>query len=311
MEKIKIGILGFGNLGMAVGKAVSRQPDMELTGIYSRRKLDHLLVKSVDVLSKGEDIDVLILCGGSATDLPKQTPQFASLYNVIDSFDHHQQIPQHYAAVDQAAREGGRLALISCGWDPGLFSMMREMFSALLPDSNVFTFWGRGISQGHSDAIRRIKGVKDARQYTVPLEYAVEAVKAGLAEAEDMKPEKMHRRECFVVAEEGADKNRITYEIENMPDYFAGYETTVHYISQENMDAEHRGFPHGGTVAGAGESAKCTFKLELESNPEFTAWVLIAYARAVYKMAQKGETGCRTVLEIPVSLLCEKMFMHV
>ncbi|MBR3786406.1 MAG: diaminopimelate dehydrogenase [Firmicutes bacterium] len=311
MEKIKIGILGYGNLGKGVEKAVCKQPDMELTGIYSRRTLVHPLYKSVDVLSEGEDLDLLILCGGSATDLPVQTPQFARLYNVIDSFDHHQQIPQHYAAVDQAAREGGRLALISCGWDPGLFSMMRAMLTALLPDADVFTFWGRGISQGHSDAIRRIKGVKDARQYTVPLEHAIEAVKSGLAEAEDMKPEKMHRRECFVVAEEGADKNRITYEIENMPDYFTGYETTVHYISQEKMDAEHRGFPHGGTVIGTGKEAAGSFQLDLSSNPKFTAGVLVAYARAVCKMGQKGETGCRTMLEIPVSLLCEEMFMHM
>ncbi|MBR3756376.1 MAG: diaminopimelate dehydrogenase [Firmicutes bacterium] len=310
MKNIKIGILGYGNLGKSVEKAVKRQADMELVSIYSRRKLDHPMGKHVDALHTGEPIDILILCGGSASDLPKQTPEFARRYNVIDSFDHHQQIQNHYNQVDIAAREGGRLALISCGWDPGLFSMMRSVFQAILPTPQIFTFWGKGISQGHSDAIRRIKGVQDARQYTVPLEHAVEAAKSGRLDAGEMHPEKMHRRECFVVVEEGADRERITYEIKNMPDYFAGYETTIHYVSQEKLETEHSGFPHGGTVAGAGEGVKGAFHLELQSNPDFTAGILTAYSRVVYNMAKEGVTGCKTMMDIPLAKLCEDMFMH-
>ena len=218
MERIKIGILGYGNLGKAAEKAVKRQPDMELSGIYSRRNLNHPLAKSIDVFCKGEPVDVLLLCGGSATDLPIQTPAFARLYNVVDSFDHHEQIRSHYRAVDAAAREGGRLALISCGWDPGLLSMMRALFGSALPEAKVHTFWGKGISQGHSDAIRRIKGVKDARQYTIPLESAMEAVQAHTARADELAPTDMHRRECYVVTEEGADRAGIIREIKTMPD---------------------------------------------------------------------------------------------
>lgn len=311
MEKLKIGILGYGNLGKAVEKTVKRQADMELAGIYSRRNLNHPLAKNLDMLYKGESIDVLILCGGSATDLPVQTPEFAKLYSVVDSFDHHEQIPEHYRKVDAAAREGGYLALVACGWDPGLFSMMRVLFTAVLIQPSVHTFWGKGISQGHSDAIRRIQGVKDARQYTVPLESVMEAVRMNSLKADELVSTKMHRRECYVVAEEGADLVQIEKEIKEMPDYFAGYDTAVHYISQEKLDQEHSGFPHGGVVMGSGEGAAGTFKLNLSSNPDFTAGILTAYARAVYSMWKEGQIGCRTVLEIPLSKLCTDMFMHM
>lgn len=311
MEKIRIGILGYGNLGKAVEKAVKRQPDMELTGIYSRRNLEHPLMKSIHMLKSGEPLDVLILCTGSATDLPEQTPAFAQKYHVVDSFDHHQQIPLHYSKVDTAAKAGGKLALVSCGWDPGLFSMMRALFSAVMPKARVYTFWGKGISQGHSDAIRRIHGVKDARQYTVPRQSVIEAVNSYSIGTDILAPTEMHRRECYVVAEEGADLQRIEAEIKSMPDYFAGYETTVHFISQEKLDEEHQGFPHGGTVIGNGEEAGGAFSLALSSNPDFTAGVLTAYARAVFREAQKGGTGCRTVMEMPLSLLCEDIFIHI
>lgn len=311
MEKLKIGILGYGNLGKAVEKKVKRQPDMELAGIYSRRNLDHPLAKNLDMLYKGESIDVLILCGGSATDLPVQTPEFAKLYSLVDSFDHHELIPEQYRKVDAAAREGGHLALIACGWDPGLFSMMRALFTAVLTQPRVHTFWGRGISQGHSDAIRRLQGVKDARQYTVPLESVMEEVNANTVGSRELTPAGMHRRECYVVLEAGADPVQIEKEIKEMPDYFAGYDTAVHYISQEKLDQEHSGFPHGGVVMGSGEGAAGTFKLNLSSNPDFTAGILTAYARAVYSMWKEGQTGCRTVLEIPLSKLCTDMFMHM
>lgn len=311
MEKIKIGILGYGNLGKAVEKAVHVQQDTELAGIYSRRNLDHPLVKPVEMLEERADIDVLILCTGSAMDLPQQTPKCAHLYNVVDSFDHHQQIHSHYLRVDKAAREGGKLALISCGWDPGLFSMMRAMFTAVMPNSQLHTFWGKGISQGHSDAIRCIEGVKDARQYTVPSESAIEKARAGITDPKEMTAVNMHRRECYVVAEETADLLRIEKEIKEMPDYFAEYETTVKFISQEKLEKEHYGFPHGGTVLGVGKGTTANFQLELSSNPDFTAGILTAYARVVYKLAKEGETGCRTMLEIPISKLCQDMFMHM
>ncbi len=311
MEKIKIGILGYGNLGKGVEKAVSLQQDMELVGIYSRRALDHPMAKSIHMLCKGEAIDVLILCGGSATDLPEQTPEYARYYNVVDSFDHHEMIEAHYHRVDKAAKEGGRLALISCGWDPGLFSMMRALFNAVMSSPNVFTFWGKGISQGHSDAIRRIKGVKDARQYTVPLESAMKAVMSNAIGADKLAPTDMHRRECFVVAEEGADLQRIEREIKEMLDYFAGYDTAVHFISQEKLMAEHGEFPHGGTVIGANDGVIGSFKLELSSNPDFTAGILVASARAVHSMWKEGQTGCRTILQVPLEKLCADMFMHM
>lgn len=311
MEIIRIGILGYGNLGKAVEKMVKEHPDIELAGIYSRRKLNHPLAKPVDRLCVGEPIDVLILCGGSATDLPQQTPEYARLYNVVDSFDHHQQIRTHYKRVDEAAKKGRKLALVSCGWDPGLFSIMRALFTSILPESNVFTFWGRGISQGHSDAIRRIKGVKDARQYTVPLESAMEAAKMYMAGGSHLEPGKMHRRECYVVAEAQADLERIAKEIKTMPDYFADYETTVHFITQEKLHAEHSGFPHGGTVIGVRPGSTGIFQLNLSSNPDFTAGILISYSKAVYRMWKEGEIGCRTVLEIPLQMLCEDMFIHM
>ena len=311
MNKIKIGIVGYGNLGRGVEKAVKKQKDMELIGIYSRRHLDHPLVQPVERLEQKQDLDVLILCTGSAADLPMQTPRYAGKYHVVDSYDHHQQIPDHYKNVDMAARAGGNLALISCGWDPGIFSMMRALFHTVLLEANVYTFWGKGISQGHSDAIRRIKGVKDARQYTIPMESAVEAAQSGSAGAEHMDPTELHRRECFVVADEGEDLIRIEREIREMPDYFSGYDTTVHFISQEKLENEHSGFPHGGRVIGTGGDAKGVFQLDLSSNPEFTAGVLTAYAKAVYKMAKAGETGCRTVMDVPIKNLCKDMFMHM
>ena len=311
MEKIKIGILGYGNLGKAVEKAVNVQQDTELAGIYSRRTLDHPLVKPVEMLEERADIDVLILCTGSAMDLPEQTPKYARLYNVVDSFDHHQKIRRHYSTVDQAAREGGKLALISCGWDPGLFSMMRLLFSVVLPGVTTATFWGKGISQGHSDAIRCIRGVKDARQYTVPLESAIEKVRAGITNPKEMMAVNMHRRQCYVVAEAEADLLRIEDEIKSMPDYFEGYETTVEFISQEKLEEEHSGLPHGGTVLGVGKGTTASFQLDLSSNPDFTADILTAYARAVHHLAKEGETGCRIMPEIPFSKLCPDMFIHM
>lgn len=311
MENIRIGILGYGNLGRAVERIVEAQNDMELVGVYSRRKLDHPLWKSVPMLYNREPIDVLVLCGGSATDLPHQTPAFASLYNIVDSFDHHQEIEHHYKRVDRAAKEGNHLALISCGWDPGLLSMIRVLFSAVFKEARVLTFWGKGISQGHSDAIRRIKGVKDARQYTVPLEPAAEVLKSFFEENHEPSATELHRRECYVVAEDGADLQRIENEIRSMPDYFAGYDTTVHFISQEKLEKNHGEFPHGGTVMCIGAEATGTFRLELSSNPDFTAAILISYVRAVYQMWKEGENGCKTVLEVPLSKLCQDIFIHM
>lgn len=323
MKKIKIGILGYGNLGKGVELAVSRQEDMNLTGVYTRRNprdietiFSTTKVFSVNALRQKQDIDVLILCTGSATDLPVQTPEYAKMYHVVDSFDHHEQIPAHFKAVDEAAKAGAKLALISCGWDPGLFSLMRSLFAAIFPKENLYTFWGKGISQGHSDAIRRIKGVKDARQYTIPKESILKAVKVGASPSPSAI--EMHQRECYVVPEEGADLDCIAREIKSMPDYFQGYDTNIYFISQEILQAEHCGFPHGGTVMLTGhtgqlqnELEKVIFQLELDSNPNFTAHVLVAYARAVYHMAEKAEVGCRTVLDIPVSALCQSMFGQI
>lgn len=315
MEKIRIAILGYGNLGRGIECAVSQNEDMELMAVFTRR--DPSTVKTVSgvpvygvekLTEKKGDIDVLMLCGGSATDLPRQTPAYAADFNVIDSFDTHARIPEHFDAVDRAAREGGKVAMISVGWDPGMFSLNRLYANAILRDGRDYTFWGKGVSQGHSDAIRRISGVKDARQYTVPVEAAVSAVRA--CENPELTTRQKHTRECYVVAEEGADRERIEREIKTMPNYFADYDTTVHFITQEELERDHAGIPHGGMVLRTGKTGVnrehdhvIEYSLKLGSNPEFTACVLIAYARAVYRMNREGMTGCKTVFDVAPAYL--------
>lgn len=315
MEKIRIAILGYGNLGRGIECAVGQNEDMELVAVFTRR--DPSTVKTVSgvpvygvekLTEKKGDIDVLMLCGGSATDLPRQTPAYAADFNVIDSFDTHARIPEHFDAVDRAAREGGKVAMISVGWDPGMFSLNRLYANAILRDGRDYTFWGKGVSQGHSDAIRRISGVKDARQYTVPVEAAVSAVRA--CENPELTTRQKHTRECYVVAEEGADRERIEREIKTMPNYFADYDTTVHFITQEELERDHAGIPHGGMVLRTGKTGVnrehdhvIEYSLKLDSNPEFTACVLIAYARAVYRMNREGMTGCKTVFDVAPAYL--------
>lgn len=316
---IRIGILGYGNLGKGVESAIAQNPDMELAAVFTRRNPEQVTVrtKGVQVLSADEldhmqgDIDVLILCGGSATDLPEQTPKYAAMYNVVDSFDTHARIPEHFAAVDKAAREAGRTALISCGWDPGMFSLNRLYASCVLPEGQDYTFWGRGVSQGHSDAVRRIDGVKDCRQYTVPVPESLEAVRSG--SNPQLTTRQKHTRECFVVAEEGADKARIEQEIKTMPNYFADYDTTVHFITEEEMKRDHNGLPHGGCVIRTGVTGMekehghvIEYSLKLDSNPEFTGSVITAYARAVCRMNQEGMNGCKTVFDIAPAYLSSK-----
>ena len=316
---IRIGILGYGNLGRGVEYAVDACDDMELAAVFTRRDPASISIRKagVPVVSVGEmdawkdKIDVLILCGGSATDLPEQTPKYAKDFNVIDSFDTHARIPEHFAAVDAAAKSGGKIAIISVGWDPGLFSLNRAYASAILPNGKDYTFWGRGVSQGHSDAIRRIEGVKNAKQYTVPVEAALEAVRSG--KNPTLATREKHTRECFVVAEAGADKARIEKEIKTMPNYFADYDTTVHFIDENEFREKHGGLAHGGFVirSGAtGEQASHThvmeFSLKLDSNPEFTASVLVAYARAAHRMAAEGGQGAKTVLDVPPAYLSPK-----
>ena len=307
---IRIGILGYGNLGRGVELAIQHCPDMELAGVFTRRDPASLkTVTSANVYSMEQaetmqdDIDVMILCGGSATDLPAQTPKFASMYNVVDSFDTHANIPAHFAAVDAQAKANGKTAIISTGWDPGMFSLNRVLMQAILPQGDTYTFWGKGVSQGHSDAIRRLDGVKDARQYTIPVESALEAVRNG--EAPQLTTRQKHLRECFVVAEEGADLARIEQQIVTMPNYFADYDTTVHFISEEELKANHSGIPHGGFVIHSGKTGVngenthvIEYALKLDSNPEFTASVLVAYARAAYGMHKDGITGCQTVFDV-------------
>ena len=327
MMKIRIAILGYGNLGRGIECAIRQNDDMELAAVFTRR--DPAAVKVVSgapvysadqLLQKKEEIDVLMLCGGSATDLPKQTPEYARYFNVIDSFDTHANIPQHFAAVDQAAREGGKVAMISVGWDPGMFSLNRLYANAILRDGSDYTFWGRGVSQGHSDAIRRIPGVKDARQYTIPVEAALASVRA--CENPELTTRQKHTRECFVVAEEGADKARIEKEIKTMPNYFADYDTTVHFITQEELQRDHAGIPHGGFVLRTGKTGVngehnhvIEYSLKLDSNPEFTACVLTAYARAAYRMNQEGMKGCKTVFDVAPAYLSamspEEMRAHL
>ena len=316
---IKIGIYGYGNLGRGVENAIKQNDDLELVGVFTRR--DPLTVKiqtegvsvyhSDDVYNMVGKIDVMILCGGSATDLPEHTPKLAKLFNVIDSFDTHAKIPEHFANVDNAATEGGNIAVISVGWDPGMFSINRLYAGAILPDGEDYTFWGKGVSQGHSDAIRRIDGVADAKQYTIPVESALDSVRNG--DAPELTTRQKHTRECFVVVKEGADKARIENEIKTMPNYFADYDTTVHFVSQEDLNKNHSGIPHGGFVIRSGKTGAnlenkhiIEYSLKLDSNPEFTSSVLVAYARAAYRMNKEGLMGGKTVLDVPPSYLSPK-----
>ncbi len=316
---IRIGIYGYGNLGRGIECAIRQNPDMELVAVFTRRdpstieiKTDGVRVCHVDEAQKMTDkIDVMILCGGSAKDLPEQTPMLAKLYNVIDSFDTHAKIPQHFENVDKAAKDAGNVAIISVGWDPGMFSLNRMYAGAVLPDGKDYTFWGKGVSQGHSDAIRRIDGVLDAKQYTIPVEKALDAVRSG--ENPELTTREKHIRECFVVVEEGADKVRIENEIKTMPNYFADYDTIVHFISQEELDRDHSGIPHGGLVIRSGRTGEklennhiIEYSLKLDSNPDFTASVITAYARAAYKLSQLGDSGCKTVFDIAPGLLSPK-----
>ena len=314
--KTRIGILGYGNLGRGIECAIKQNDDMELTAVFTRRKPDtvKILTEGVkvygveDILTKKDDIDVLILCGGSATDLPEQTPMYAQYFNVLDSFDTHAKIPQHFVAVDKAAKENGHVALISCGWDPGMFSLNRLYAGAVLPQGKDYTFWGKGVSQGHSDAIRRVEGVLDAKQYTIPVESALEAVRSGVGP--ELSTREKHTRECYVVAKEGADLARIEQEIKNMPNYFADYDTTVNFITKEELQASHAGIPHGGFVIRSGKTGwneehnhVIEYSLKLDSNPEFTASVIVAYARAVNRMKNEGMCGCKTVFDVAPAYL--------
>lgn len=316
---IKIGILGYGNLGRGIECAIRQNPDMELAAVFTRRdpKQVSVLTEQVQVCHVSEveqwkgKIDVLILCGGSATDLPVQTPEYAKYFNVVDSFDTHARIPEHFANVDAAAKAHGTVGVISCGWDPGMFSLNRLYGNAILPEGKDYTFWGKGVSQGHSDALRRIEGVKNAKQYTIPVEAALESVRAG--ENPELTTRQKHTRECFVVLEEGADAARIEKEIKEMPNYFADYDTTVHFISEEELQAEHSGIPHGGFVLRSGVTGwnkenkhLIEYRLKLDSNPEFTASVLVAYARAAYRMNKEGQKGCKTVFDVAPSYLCRQ-----
>lgn len=316
---IRIGILGYGNLGRGVECAVTQNPDMELKAVFTRRKPEELKIWSrtakvlhVSELENWKDqLDVLILCGGSATDLPEQTPKCARYFNVVDSFDTHARIPEHFAAVDAAAKQGKKTAVISVGWDPGLFSLNRLYANAILPEGKDYTFWGRGVSQGHSDAVRRVPGVKDARQYTVPVESALESVRAG--KNPELSTREKHTRECYVVLEEGADPAKVEEEIKNMPNYFSDYDTTVFFITEEEMKREHSALPHGGFVLRSGVTGKekehhhlIEYTLKLDSNPEFTSSVLAAYARAAYRMSQEGMTGCKTAFDIAPAYLSPK-----
>ena len=299
---------------MAIWAAVRQNPDMELKAVFTRRDPQALRIADagakvlhVDAAEGMKDeIDVLVLCGGSATDLPEQTPKYAALFNVIDSFDTHARIPEHFASVDAAAKKAGKVGVISCGWDPGMFSLNRLYASCILPEGQDYTFWGRGVSQGHSDAVRRIAGVKDARQYTVPVPAALEAVRAGRNPA--LTTREKHTREVYVVTEEGADRARIEREIKEMPNYFSDYDTTVHFIDADTLAREHAGLPHGGFVirsgeTGAGNRHIIEYRLQLDSNPEFTGAVLTAYARAAYRMAQEGMSGAKTVFDIAPAYL--------
>ena len=316
---IRVGILGYGNLGRGVECAIKQNDDMELKAVFTRRAPEsvEILTQSAkvchvdDILSMKDEIDVLVICGGSATDLPVQTPEYVKYFNVIDSFDTHAKIPEHFANVDAAAQQSGKVGIISVGWDPGMFSLNRVYANAILTDGKDYTFWGKGVSQGHSDAIRRIEGVADARQYTIPVPEALDQVRSG--ETPELTTRQKHTRECFVVAKEGADLARIEKEIKEMPNYFADYDTTVNFISQEELDANHKGIPHGGFVIRSGKTGWngenkhiIEYSLKLDSNPEFTSCVLVAYARAAYRMNQEGMKGCKTVFDVAPAYLCKQ-----
>ena len=314
---IRIGIMGYGNLGRGIECAVKNNPDMELAAVFTRRDpaTVKILTEGVSVYHADEakdhadEVDVLILCGGSATDLPVQTPEYAKYFTVVDSFDNHSKIPEHYANVDAAAKPNGNVAVISAGWDPGMFSLNRVYANAVLPNGKDYTFWGKGVSQGHSDAVRRVAGVKDCRQYTIPVTSALERIRGG--ETPDLITREKHTRECFVVAEEGADLAQIEHDIVTMPAYFADYDTTVHFITEEEMKRDHSALPHGGFVIRSGKTGwnlehnhVIEYSLKLDSNPEFTSSVIAACARAAYRMKQEGMSGCKTILDIPPAYLC-------
>ncbi len=316
---IRIGILGYGNLGRGVECALRQNPDMELAAVFTRRdpKEVKILTETAGVCQISEieqwkdRIDVLILCGGSATDLPVQTPEYAKLFHVVDSFDTHARIPEHFAAVDASAKAAEKTAVISVGWDPGMFSLNRMYANAILPEGKDYTFWGKGVSQGHSDAIRRIDGVKDGKQYTIPVKEALEAVRNG--EDPELTTRQKHTRECYVVLEDGADAAKVEQQIKTMPNYFADYDTTVHVISEEELKRDHSGIPHGGFVLRSGVTGwekehrhLIEYQLKLDSNPEFTSSVIVAYARAAYRMASEGQFGCKTVFDIPPAYLSAK-----
>ena len=314
---IRIGLLGYGNLSRGIEAAIKQNQDEELAVVFTRRDpatvqihTEGVKVDSVEnILKYKDDIDVLMICGGSATDLPKQTPEYAQYFNVIDSFDTHAKIPEHFAAVDSAAKKAGKLALISCGWDPGMFSLARIYAESILPVGKHYTFWGKGVSQGHSDAARRVEGVKDARSYTIPLTSAMDAVRSGSQPS--FTAREMHKREVFVVLEEGADAAKVEQEIKSMPNYYADYDVTIHFISEEEMQRDHAELPHGGFVMRSGETGEghhelIEYSLKLDSNPEFTGSVLAAYARAVSRMAAKGERGCISVFDVAPKYLNPK-----
>ena len=313
---MKIGIMGYGNLGRGIECAIRQNDDMELAAVFTRRAPEtvSILTEGVPVypaekaVEMKDQIDVLILCGGSATDLPEQTKEYAKYFNVVDSFDTHARIPEHFANVDAVAKENGNIALISAGWDPGMFSLNRLYGNAILPEGKDYTFWGKGVSQGHSDAIRRVEGVADGKQYTVPVESALEAVRSG--SNPELTTREKHTRECFVVAEEGADKEKITETIKNMPNYFSDYDTTVNFITEEELQKNHSGIPHGGFVIRSGQTGWekenthiVEYRLKLDSNPEFTACLIVAYARAIFAMKQDGMIGCKTVFDVAPTYL--------
>lgn len=325
---IRIGIMGYGNIGRGIETALADNKDMELAVVFTRRDPASVKIRTAGVpvvsaadAEKWKDkVDVLALAGGSATDLPHQTPEYAKYFNVIDTFDTHAHIPQHFGAVDEAAKAAGKAAMISVGWDPGLFSLARLFGHVILPEGKGYTFWGRGVSQGHSDAIRRIPGVKNGKQYTCPVEKALDAVRSG--ENPDLTTREMHTRECYVVAEEGADKAAIEKAIKTMPNYFADYDTTVHFISEEEFEKNHQGLAHGGFVFRTGKTGAdkehfhvMEYRLKLDSNPEFTTHVVLAYARALYRFAQEGRKGCFMVFDVPPAYLSprsgEELRAHV
>lgn len=307
MNKIRIGVVGYGNLGKGTEKAVAGSKDQELVAVFSRRELEHPLYQPLAKITDWRDkVDVLLLCGGSATDLPEQGPALAAHFHLVDSFDTHARIPEYFEKVNAVASAAGKVAVISTGWDPGLFSIARVLGESILPHGKDYTFWGRGVSQGHSDALRRVPGVRDARQYTIPSEAAMQRIRSG--ETPELTTRQKHTRQCFVVLEEGADAASVEREIVTMPNYFADYDTTVAFIAQEELDRDHATLPHGGFVLRSGETSEgnrhlIEFGLNLDSNPEFTSSVLAAYARAAHRLATKGEQGARTVFDIPIGLL--------